>query len=124
MLIASLTFDHEPMQWAQLPSVMLLWVQNAGGLATFGSLVALDALAQKVPILILPTTVSVRHARTAYQFVRWRSTHRLAGYLPLVIVWLSILLGLPIWPSWFPRRQPQEDLTAGDYGMLIGGATH
>src|SRR5262245_45835287 len=38
MLFATLILDHEPLTWAELPRAIMIWVQNAGGLAALGGL--------------------------------------------------------------------------------------
>ena len=96
MLFASLVFDRLPLQWNQLPFALIIWLQNAGGVAAFGIAIFLLARAlQRDPDdgTLLNFPPRLRFLSTVLRFAIIASG---VGYILLVLQWLGAGMGIGV----------------------------
>ena len=89
MLFASLVFDRMPLQWSQLPFAVVIWLQNAGGVAAFGIAIFLLARAvQRDPddgtLLNFPPRLRFLSTVLRYAIIAGG-----VGYIILILLWLG-----------------------------------
>src|ERR1019366_2150742 len=96
MLFASLVFDRMPLQWNQLPFALIVWLQNAGGVAACGIAVFLLARAvQRDPDdgTLLNFPPRLRFLSTVLRYAIIASG---VGYILLILQWLGAGVGIGI----------------------------
>lgn len=122
MLFASLALDREPLHWVDLPAALMLWGQNAGGVAVLGLMVWLATRTlQREPILMLsPATPPARRALLTNLFLGGAIVG-IAGYLFVLSLAVGRLLGFASLGRWFPRGNAEQQLTLGDYCLTVSG---
>lgn len=121
-LFASLVIDRAPLQWEEMPTALLAWLQNAGGVAAFGVALVLLASAlsrdtQESPLWNL--TVALRPLRFVLLFA---CSVAGIGYALLLLVWIGGLFKIPNVRFLLPRPSPFYALTIGDYILAGCGA--
>lgn len=125
MLFATLILDHEPLTWAELPRAIMIWVQNAGGLAALGALFWLAATYGQSRLNKRPMAVNklaiVILALSWIGFLAMAVLFAVNSFSNESLYWLL--------PTDLPRHSPADlhppplpPLTIGDYLSTSAGA--
>src|SRR5882672_6870619 len=104
MLFATLILDHEPLTWTELPRAIMIWVQNAGGLAALGALFWL--IAQYAQSRINKRPVAVNKLALLLMALSW------LGFLTMAVLfaanWFSNESLYWRMPTDLPRHRPAD----------------
>jgi hypothetical protein len=122
MIFATLVLEREPLQVGEFLAALIVWVQNAGGVASLALAVwAIAILLQRLKVSVpLFSDRTEKILPTSDLFV-YGSLFCFVGYL--AIVFLSIASGESAGLSRFvPRTNFEQPLTVGDYIMTACGA--
>ncbi len=118
-LFASLYLEREPLLWGQLPAALVVWLQNAGGVAAFGVFLVLVAGylqrdSRNRNFFNLPGNMQLGFAFAGYFCV---ATAILYGFL--LLCWIAKLLNMNRAGAFLPRAHDSLPLTIGD--LLLAG---
>ncbi len=122
LFATSVVLDRVPMQWSHMPEAIVVWLQNAGGVAAFGVALVLLATAlsrdtQESPLWNL--SVALRPMRFILLLACAIAG---AGYVMLLVLWVGNLAGVPNVRLVLPRPSPMLAFTIGDYVLAFCGA--
>src|ERR1019366_2338819 len=121
MLFASLVFDREPLRWATLPDALVVWLQNAGGVAAFGiALVLLARAVQRDPNELnfwnLPSRL-----RWLLAVLKYAILVSGMGYVGLILMWLGDRIGIRGLKMFVTRANEGQPFSVGDWILTFSG---